>query len=225
MAAPKANYTLNGLAEEVIRLFTSYRPTEELKLEKREVIANIRTIASELTRKRWYEVRQTGESKGWSQLYMGRFDGIAVEVDELTKENFIWLPVFEEDTPQGDGIQSIVPNTKNKDKNIQMIPIPPNAEVVLSQLPVGALEQRWGFMPKRNKVTFTRLRGRTLLEERITTVNVVMIVALADTVDDLSAPIAIPQDLVPELLRQTLAIFGVEKQLNKEGADLVNDNS
>lgn len=225
MAAPRTLYTLNGLSEQVIRLFNNYRPTAEVKLEKREVANQVRSIASALTRNRWYEMRSTNEVRHLGQLYMGDFKNIPVEKDDITKENYIWLPVQEEDMPNGDGIQSIVPNTNNKEKNRAMIPIPPNVEIIIDQLPVGALEQRWSFMPKRNKVVFSKSKGKTLLEERITSVNIVMIVALADTVEDPSAPIAIPMDLIPELLKQTLAIFGVEREISPKEADLVNDNN
>jgi hypothetical protein len=222
MAQTKYNYTLNGLAEQVIRLFEASRPTVETKLEKREVVKQVRSIASELTRKRWYEMRSTGEVKHLGQLYMGRFDGVVVEKDETTKENYCYLPAQEEDLPDGTGIQSVVPNTNNAEKNTQMIPIPPNAEIVLSALPAGALEQRWGFMPKRDKLVFTKLNGKTLLEEQIKTVNIVQIVSLADTVDDPSAPIPIPHDLIPELLKRTLAIFEVNKKFEE---DVINDNA
>lgn len=222
MAQTKYNYTLNGLAEQVIRLFNAMRPTAEVKLEKREVVRQVRSIASELTRNRWYEMRSTGEVKHLGQLYMGQFDGVEVLKDDITKDNYCWLPAQEEDLPDGTGIQSIVPNTNNAEKNTQMIPIPPNAEIILSQLPAGALEQRWGFMPKRDKVVFSKLRGKTLLEERIETVNIVQVVALADTIDDPSASIPIPQDLIPELLKQTLAIFGVGEKIPE---DVVNDNA
>ena len=222
MAQTKYNYTLNGLAEQVIRLFNAERPTAEVKLEKREVIKQVRSIASELTRKRWYEMRSTGEVKHLGQLYMGEFNGVEVEKDDVTKENFCWLPAQEEDLPDGTGIQSVVPNTNSAEKNTQMIPIPPNAEIILSELPVGALEQRWGFKPKRDKLVFTRLRGKTMLEEKITTVNIVQVVALADTIDDPSSPIPIPHDLIPELLKQTLAIFGLAKEFKE---DVTADNA
>ena len=222
MVATRYNYTLNGLAEQVIRLFNNMRPTSEEKLEKREVVKQVRVIASELTRARWYEMRSTAEVHHLGQLYQGVFDAIPVLKDDNTGENYIFLPVTEEDMPNGDGIQSIVPNTKDAAKNKQMIPIPPNAEIILSQLPAGALEQRWGYMPKRDKVTFTELNEQTLLQERITSVNLVMIVALADTIDDPSANIAIPQDLIPELLKRTLQVFGIKEQFKE---DLVNDNA
>ena len=218
---PNYNYTLNSLAEQVQRLFEVSRPTAENKLEKREIIKAVRIVASELTRKRWYEMKQTEQTKHLGQLFVGEFTGVIVRLDDKTSDNYIYLPAQEEDLPSGDGIQSIVPEHINKSKNTQIIPIPPNAEVVLGTLPASSLEQRWGFMPKRDRVTFTKLNGRTLLQEGIKTVKVVQIVALADSVDDVNAPVAIPADMVPEVIRQTLAMFGVEKQMQE---DVISDN-
>ena len=109
MALTRYNYTLNRLAEQVIRLFNGMRPSAEEKLEKREVVKQIRVIASELTRARWYEMRTTNEVNHLGQLYQGVFDAVPVLKDDLTGENYIFLPVTEEDMPNGDGIQSTVP--------------------------------------------------------------------------------------------------------------------
>lgn len=222
MAKTQYNYSLNSLAEQVIRILNAERPTQEVKLEKREVVKQVRSIASDLTRKRWYEMRSTGETTHLGELYLGEFNGVEVERDELTKENFCWLPAQQEDLPDGTGVQSVKPNTNTAEKNTEIIPIPPNAEIIISQLPVGALEQRWGYKLKRDKLVFTRQRGRTLLEENIKSVNIVQVVTLADTIDDPSAPIPIPQDIIPELLRRTLAIFGVSKEMEE---DVINDQA
>ncbi len=204
-------------------MFTSFRPTSEVKLERREIYPVIRSVASELTRKRWYEVRQTGETKAWSQLYLGVFNDIPVELDANTGDNFSFLPVPEEDTPNSDGIQSIIPVVKNAEKRIPLIPIPINAQVVISQLPVGVMEGRFSYTAARNKVIYTKNRGRTLLQEKINFVDITMITPLADETEDVNSPIAISNDLLPELLRLTLATFGIEKEIGEE--ELVNDNA
>ncbi|MDX1629674.1 MAG: hypothetical protein R3345_13300, partial [Fulvivirga sp.] len=218
---PSRNYTLNSLAEQVIRLLNSNRHTAEIKLDKREVVKQVRSIASELTRKRWYEVRSQTDVKHLGQLYLAEFTGVSVEKDTSTGKNFCWLPAHEEDLPDGTGIQSVIPEHKNKEKNDPVIPIPPNASVIISTLRAGALEQRWGYEPKRDRLVFTKRKGKTMLEEGIKTVTVNMVVALADTIDDPDQPIPFPSDLLPELLRRTLSIFGLEKKFEE---DLVNDN-
>jgi len=213
-------YTLKSLSEQVIRIFNESRPTVEEKLDRREVSKVLRTLAAEKIGLRWYKVRQTGEVKYLGGLFMATFKGVEVSEDVETGENYIDLQAMPEDLPDDTGLQGIRPETGKTDKDEWMIPIPPNADMIINQLPAGALQHRFGFRQMQFKVFFTEVRSRTLLDEKINTVEIRMItVGPEDVADD--APFPFPNDMIVQLLKEVLAIFGVEQQ---QVADLVNDN-
>jgi len=214
-------YTLDALSEQVIRIFTAARPTADVHLDRREVSNAMRTMAAGLIRGRWFEMKNTGEVNHLGHIYMATFNGIEVKEDQETEEYYIDLPAIPEDLPDNTGIQNIQPETGKAIKDIPMIPLPLNADIIIGQLPVGALEQRFGFDWRRDKVYFTEQNERTVEEEGIDTVQVRMITVGPEDVDNFS-PFPIPADLIPMLLSQTLAIFGLE--VAPERIDLVNDN-
>jgi len=213
-------YTLESFSEECLRIIDETRPTQDTKLEKREIAKAARTIAAVLIRGRWYEARNTGENKNLGGLFLAVFNQIEIKEDPDTEEEYIDLPAIPEDFPDESGLQNIQPDTGNASKDEPMIPIPQNADIVLNQLPTGALEHRFGFTQRHLRAYFTTKNGRTLDEENIDEVQVRMItVGPEDVADD--KPFPLPGDLWPELFKQTLALFGISQQ---EEPDLVNDN-
>lgn len=214
-------YTLDALAEQVIRLMKGGRPTSDIHIDRREISRQMRAIASELIRGRWFEMKNTGEINELGHIYLATFNGVEVKEDEDTDEFYIDLPAIPENLPDGTGIQNIQPETKTPEKNVPMIPIPMNANIILSQLPVGALENHFGFMWRRTRAYFTEQNGRTVGQEKIEKVMVQMITVGPEDVDDYS-PFPIPSDLIPMLLTRTLTIFGIE--VAPDNIDLINDN-
>ncbi len=220
--AGQSIYTLDALSEQVIRIFTAARPTVEVKLERREVSKAMRSIAAGLIRGRWFEMKNTKEVQHLGHIYMATFNGVEVKEDDDTGEFYIDLPAIPEDLPDDTGIQNIQPETGKANKDIPMIPIPLNADIILNQLPVSALEQRFGFDWRRTKVYFTEQNERTVEDEGIDTVQVRMITVGPEDVDDFS-PFPIPSDLIKMLLTETLITFGVE--VDPDRVDLINDNN
>jgi hypothetical protein len=214
-------YSLDALSEQVIRIFTASRPTADVHLERREVSKAMRGVAAGLIRNRWFEMKNTKEVQHLGHIYMATFDGVEVKENDDTGEFYIDLPAIPEDLPDDTGIQNIQPETGKAIKDIPMIPLPLNADIILRQLPAGALEQRFGFDWRRDKVYFTEQNERTVEEEGIDTVQVRMITVGPEDVAD-EAPFPIPADLITMLLSQTLVIFGVS--VDPERIDLVNDN-
>lgn len=214
-------YSLAALSEQVIRILTAARPTSDVHIERREVSRQMRSIAAGLIRGRWFEMKNVGEVKSLGHIYLATFKGVVVKQDDDTEEYYIDLPAIPEDLPDDTGLQNIQPETDTPEKNKPMIPIPMNANIILSQLPVGALEKQFGFMWRRDKVYFTEQVDRTLKDEGIDKVTVQMITVGPEDVDDKS-PFPLPSDLFNTLLIGTLSIFGLE--ITPENLDLINDN-
>jgi hypothetical protein len=214
-------YTLNSLSEQVLRIIQNHRPTQENKLDKREIARYMRGVAAELLRGRWFEMKNAGETNALGHIYMAEFDDVEVKVD--TKGvNYIDLPAIPESLPDETGIQNIQPATGKPEKDIPMVPIPMNARIVIQNLPVEGLQNRFGFEWRRNIVRFTEQQGeRTLLKENIKKVRVDMITVGPEDVEN-DAPFPLPSDQFPTLLTKTLAIFGIS--VDEKALDLLNDN-
>lgn len=219
--AGRTLYTLNALAEQVIRIIQNHRPTQENKVDKREVARYMRGIAAELIRGRWFEMKNAGEVNQLGHIYMAEFDDVDVQEDDKGV-CYIDLPAIPESLPDETGIQNIQPATGKPEKDIPMVPIPMNARIVINNLPVSGLQNRWGFEWRRNIVRFTEQEGeRTLLKEGIKKVRVDMITVGPEDVED-DAPFPIPSDQFPGLVTKTLAIFGIS--VDEKALDLLNDN-
>lgn len=208
------------LADQIIRILERYRPSRETQLQKKEVGFAVRDIASELIQATWKEYKKMKEATQLSHIYMGEMD-LTVQENPTTKVNYVDLPVVPEDLPDGTGIREVWPATGKPILDREpIIPLPPNARSVLMLLPAGALELRFGYIPRGLTLEFTKKKDKTLKEWNISKVRAVIITTSIENAGD-DDPFPISPHLRPQLIIRALQIFGMGY---REAVDAVNDN-
>jgi len=225
-----ARYTPNQLAEQVERMLQAFRPTSDHHIDKREIKMRLKDRAAELMNARRWEQMYDGERrygqrpKAGGEVYHGwlmTFENIDVEEDG--DKCYSELPAEPLELPENDAIQHVFPETGTLRSDIDqepIIPIPTNATTILRTLPAGALEQRFGYEAIGDRIYYTTRRGKTILDEGIDTVKMVMVTVNPQEARD-DDPLPISPHLRNDLLIQTLALFGIDAE---KALDLIKDN-
>ncbi len=220
-----ARYSVLQLADQVIRLIERGSVKVTKSFDRREIAKAIRDITSELLRGS-YRDRYIAGTKQMYQQYVVTFTDVDVAYDEIKKVYYATLPADPEDLPDNEGIMNVWPQTGERDKDIAMIPLPLNANVVLGRLPAGTLQQQFGFIPYRDRVDFTTIidgeEEITVDDEKIKKVMIQMVTTdPRDTADD--EPFPISPHLRPMLLMRTLAMFGLPEKEAQRVIDEQNE--
>jgi hypothetical protein len=209
-----ARYTVIQLADQVIRLMERGSVKVSKPFDRREVARVIRDIASELLRGSIRERKMLGTNQVYEQ-YVITFSDIAV-IEDVDREVFYAeLPADPEDLPNGEGIMNVWPQTGKAEKDIAMIPLPLNADIILGRLPAGTIQQQFGFIPHRDRIEFTTITDGdseiTVDDEEIEKVRIQMVTTdPRDTADN--EPFPMSPHLRPTLILRCLAMFGMPEK-------------
>jgi len=126
--------------------------------------------------------------------------------------------------PGGIGIQQVKPQTGIPTIDVAMIPVQPHEWELFRSLLVGAeiLKDQFTFEEDRNKIWFTKKANKTLLESRITLVEVKLLVHDPAQITPLDN-YPIPPELEFEMVKQVCALHGMmnvtHDQINNENAN------
>lgn len=213
-----ARYTVLQIADQVLRIIERGNLKLNKPYDRREIARLARDVTSELLRGSYIEKKQVGTNEIYSQ-YVALFEDIDVKKD-ANGICYSELPCDPDDLIDNTGIMNVFPVAASKTVHKRpLIPIPLNAMVLLAGLPAGALERRFAFHPKRDKIEYTTIREedkeRTMLDEKIEKVNIQMVTTAPEDVAD-NEPFPVSPHLRTTLIIKLLGIFGVpEKEIEK----------
>ena len=210
--------TLRKLANQVQRILEGNALTRDSKRDERVLMTHVRQATHVVIKGEWFNARKEGE-KIVSSQYIAKYEGIEVKVDPVSKENYIDTPAEYVSLPKDMGIQRVDPQTNIANLNKAMVPIPTNGMDIFGPLAAGKLESRFGFIPRREKIYFTRTKGKTLKDYSINKVDVDLVVISPIDVDP-DDPYPIPPELEQVIIQETIKLLGIQTM-----PDLINDNN
>lgn len=221
--------TIRILSEQILRIVNGGNIPRDSQFHELDAQYLVRDTASKLIKGEWFSERNEG-GKTIDARYVVTFTDLTVEIDEITKDNYIDMPVTNYiRLPYGAGIRSVRPwnaaTTRTKrTKAIELrafIPIPNRFEDIYFALPVASLEGVYGWMVRGNRITFTKRYGKTLKEYQINAVEVdiVTVDPKAIGVDD-ELPIA--GELVQQLKTEVIEILKIGKP---QVVDVIDDQN
>lgn len=215
-------------SERILRILNGGNIQRDSKFHQLDVEYLVRDTAAKLIKGEWFAERNEG-GKDIDARYIVTFSEIDVEIDAITKENYIVLPFTSYiRLPDGAGIRSIRPDVtgtdtkRTKQEELRaFIPIAARFEDIYFQLPAGSLEGQYGWMVRRDKVYFTKRYDKTLKEWDISkvAVDVVTTDPAALTEDD---PLPLSAELMQQLITEVVTIL---TQGSPQAVDQINDEN
>jgi len=214
--------TLTKLCAQVKRLLSAGTTPKDSKLSDAYIIEELRQVSYGLLKLEWYAGKNEGDNSVLP-LCIATYESQTVLNDTTRKRNYIVKPAYSMNLPGGIGIQQIKPQTGIPTIDVAMIPVQPHEWELFRSLLVGSeiLKDQFTFEEDRNKIWFTKKANKTLLESRITLVEVKMLVhdpAQISATD--SYPV--PPEMEMEMVKGVLMLHGYTPQ---KAADLVNNDN
>ena len=220
--------TIKGISERILRILNGGNVQKDSQFHQLDIEYMVRDMAATLIKADWFNERNEG-GVNIDSRYVFTFSGIEVKVDEITKENYVDVPVDSYiKLPRGQGIHSVRPDPsgtnaeRTKYSELKaFIPIPIDFEDIFYALPAGSLEQQYGWMVRGNKIFFTKRAGKTLIEYDISKV-IVRVVTTDPKAIAYNEPLPLSSESVERLFKEVLNIFTSGKP---QLVDVINDDN
>lgn len=212
--------SLKKLQYQIDRLLSAGPKTKDSKLSAKYIQTEIIQVANGLIKLEHYQKMNRGE-RDVNALCIATYEGLVVKDDDKYGRNYIDLPAYPENLPDGLGIQQVKPETGNPTDDRAMVIIMPNEIEIFGELLFGMeiLKDQFCAQPDRNKIFFTPKNDETLIDAGIATVELQMVIIDPAQLDEEDPfPISPAQEM--DVIKGVLQLHGYT---TKEVADLVND--
>lgn len=223
--------TIKGISEQILRIVNGGNIPRDSQFHELDAQYLVRDSAAKLIKGEWFSERNEG-GKTIDGRYVVPFPGLEVQIDGVTGENYIDIPVTNYiRLPYGAGIRSVRPDNSGttrtkRTKTVEtraFIPIPNRFQDIFFQLPVESLEGIYGWMVRGMKMYFTRRYGKTLKEYEINTItmDIVTVDPIAISVDE---ELPISGELLQQLKTEVIEILTAGKPTVVDTIDDQNPN-
>lgn len=212
--------TLRKLQHQIDRLLSAGPKTKDSKLSTKYIQTEIIQIANSLIKLEHYQKMNRGE-RDVDALRIATYRDLEVKDDDIYGRNYIELPAYPENLPDGVGIQQVKPQTGNPTDDRAMVIIMPNEVEIFGELLFGMeiLKDQFCAQPDRDKIFFTSKNDETLIDAGIDKVELQMVIIDPAQLDeDDRFPVSPAQEI--EIIKSVLQLHGYT---SKESADIVND--
>lgn len=212
-------FTLQYLAQLVIRRLSNGLPSKDTRLDEREIAESIRLKIPSVIRGEWYEGKKT-DGHPHNPLYITSYTASVLN-DTTEKKNYIEIPYPYENLPDGRGVWMVKPNTVNPSIDRAMIPVTTDELEVYRGTSAYGLEGQFSFYPQGDRIYFSRRWGKSLKDMGVSTVLLKMVVPAPDTIgltDRLPVSPSQKDQIVSLVVADYAQLLGIIP-------DEVNDNS
>jgi len=213
--------TLKKLQYQIDRLLSAGPKTRDSKLSPKYIQTEIVQVANALIKAEHFTKMKMGE-RDVDALKIATYSNLEVKADDFFGRNYIELPAYPENLPDGLGIQQVKPMTGNPTDDRAMVIIMPNEVEIFSELLVGmeVMKDQFCAQPDRDKIFFTERNGETLIDSGVKEVELQMVIIDPATLDENDRfPISPAQEI--DVIQRVLQLHGYSA---KEVTDLINDN-
>ncbi len=214
--------TLKKIANQVIRLLSAGPKPKDSKLDVRYIMTEVRQAVNSSIKREHFTVMNDGR-RDVTPLAIATYRDCPVLNDELFDRNYIELPSFYIQLPDGVGLQQVRPQTGNASTDRPMIIVNPH-EINMIEGSLFSLEvakDQWIAEPDRRKIWFSELNYQTLLDLNIESVEIKIVVVDPDQVTE-DEPLPIDPASELDIIIQVLQLHGYTA---REAADLVNNSN
>lgn len=198
--------TLKQIAQLVTKLYAKAKEPDERELDYREAIPYIKSAASSLMQKHFFQFYSgAGSKRDLPAHYKLTYENVPVLEDDRGR-NYAEIPAAYLSLQKDLGIRQVLPVSK-KDLEVQsMIIISEESAMIMKRLDAGAMEMEWVVMPLQGKLLFKRRARKTLLESGIHSVDITLLAATPDDLTENDA-FTLPEEYHNEVILQVFRIM------------------
>jgi hypothetical protein len=197
--------SLYNLSSQILFLLT--RIDKDLQIDRREVTDALRQASLKFLKQDYFETLKNGQ-RFIDPHYIAKFKNIEVKTDtDRYDRNYIDIPAQYVSLKNNEGIQRVWPVTEEEIDYREMIPVPDGTEELYYNLLVNkALIGVWTYSVNRDRIYFGMKDGSTLTEEKITFVDVDIVVISPVDIED-EDPFPLPVEYHFDLILAVIELF------------------
>ncbi len=214
--------TLNKIAHQVIRLLSAGPKPKDSKLDNRYIMTEIRQAINASIKREHFMVMNDGR-RDVTPLAIATYSDLPILNDETFNRNYVELPSFYIQLPDGVGLQQVRPQTGDASTDRPMIIVNPH-EINMVQGSLFSLEclkDQWLVEPDRYKLFFSERNDETLLDSGIESVEIKIVVVDPEQIDEDSF-LPIDPAAEAEVIVQVLQLHGYTA---REIADMISNSN